>query len=106
MMSVVRSSKREGTYHGSSHTLEELARNTVTREISSSAHFHGAEDRDIDVASTDHGERLGAVEDGGSRDESDGLLPGIDDITGAHSVRPTSGEMEGSTYASTASAVG
>ena len=53
--------------HRAAHALDHLAGDHPVGEVALLGDLHGAEDGEIDVAAADHGEAVGAGEDGRSR---------------------------------------
>lgn len=68
--------------HGATHTLNELAWNHVVGQVTVGRNFHGTENGDINMTTSDHTEGFGGVEDGSTRNEGDGFLTGVDNVTG------------------------
>ena len=71
--------------HGTAHALDHLAGDHPVGQVTLAADLHGAQDGQVDLAATDHGETLVAAEDGRALDGGDGLLAGIDQV-GVHLV--------------------
>lgn len=68
--------------HGSAHALEWFPGDHVVCHIAFGADLQGAEERDIDVSTSDHAEGFGAVKGCGAGDESDGFFSGVYDVSG------------------------
>ena len=66
--------------HGAAHSFDHFAGDHPVGEIAFFGDFHGAEDGDVHVTASDHGEGVGAGEIGGARDFGDGLFAGVDEI--------------------------
>lgn len=60
--------------HGSSHALDELAGDDPVGDVAVAGDLHGAEDGEVEVASSDDAEGLGAGEGGGAGQQGDGFL--------------------------------
>lgn len=66
--------------HGTTHTLDHLARNDPVGKISLGRDLEGAKNSQVNVRATDHGKGVVAREQGGTGQQSNGLLAGVDQI--------------------------
>jgi len=66
--------------HGAAHPLDESPWNGPVGEVAVCAHLQRAENGEVHLAASDHGERFGRVEEAGPRSDGDGLLAGVDEV--------------------------
>ena len=66
--------------HGAPHSFHHFAGDHPVRKIPLLIYFHCSEDAQVNMASTDHGKRLGAGEVSSARSFSDGFFTGINQI--------------------------
>ena len=57
-----------------------LSGDHVVGKVTVGTNLERTKNGDIDVATANHGEALGAVEDASARNESDSLLAGVDNV--------------------------
>jgi hypothetical protein len=69
--------------HRAAHALDHLAGDHPVGQRAFLIHFHRAQDAQVDVAATDHGERVGGGEERRARQSGDRLLAGVDEV-GVH----------------------
>ena len=66
--------------HGAAHAFDHLAGDHPIGEVTLLADLHRAQDRQIDLATADHGKAFVAAKNAGARDSGDGLLARVDDV--------------------------
>jgi hypothetical protein len=66
--------------HRPAHALHHLARDRPVGDVAGLRHLHRAQDGEVDMAASDHGEALGAREEAGGRQLCDRLLARIDQV--------------------------
>ncbi|KAG5718208.1 hypothetical protein E4T56_gene15747, partial [Termitomyces sp. T112] len=66
--------------HSAAHALDHLARDHPVGDVAILGHFHRAKDGQVDMAATDHGKALRAVEIGRMGQLADRLLARIDEV--------------------------
>jgi hypothetical protein len=66
--------------HGASHAFEYFAWDHEVGEVTIGGYLKGAEDGDVDVSATDHGEGFGAVKGGGAGDHGYSFFTGVYDV--------------------------
>ena len=66
--------------HGAAHALDQLARDHPRGDIALHVYLERTQHGQVDMAATNHGERLRRVEDRGTPADGDGLLAGVDHV--------------------------
>ena len=64
--------------HGAAHALDQLSWNHPVSKVASLAHFHGAQNGKINVATANHGETVGAGKETMTSNTGHGLFARVD----------------------------
>src|SRR5665647_523585 len=66
--------------HRAAHALDHLARDHPVGDVAVCGDLHRTQDGGVDLATADHAEAGGRVEEGGTLAQGDGLLAGVDQV--------------------------